>query len=173
MSYLSFQVVGYFSMTFEWRLNAATSFTSQICCVHSPIYCIGRAWRKEFGKGSEWERNGMFKIISMEQFATWLVKNGEWIMGVFLLFSCRTFACLSSRIRQMRTTPKHAASNVGKFRQNKCTLLYSRLSHEWTFFCGTKFCLWCLTDTHIALMVMALLYFGTGHFLDATYQALN
>jgi len=36
----------------------------------------GRAWRKEFGVGSEWERNGAFRIIGMEQFAAYLVNQG-------------------------------------------------------------------------------------------------
>ncbi|KAF8066970.1 hypothetical protein FPV67DRAFT_1221325 [Lyophyllum atratum] len=37
---------------------------------------LSRAWRREFGIGSEWARNGMFQIIGMEQFAASLVKGG-------------------------------------------------------------------------------------------------
>ena len=36
---------------------------------------LSRAWRKEFGPGSEWEQSGRFRIISMEQFAAYLVKG--------------------------------------------------------------------------------------------------
>jgi hypothetical protein len=38
--------------------------------------CLGRAWRREFGEGSEWGRSGMFRIVRMEQFAECLVDGG-------------------------------------------------------------------------------------------------
>jgi len=38
--------------------------------------CLGRAWRREFGEGSEWGRSGMFRIVRMEQFAESLVEGG-------------------------------------------------------------------------------------------------
>ena len=34
---------------------------------------LGRAWRREFGEGTEWSRKGMFRVIGMEQFAASLV----------------------------------------------------------------------------------------------------
>ncbi|KAF5381543.1 hypothetical protein D9615_005616 [Tricholomella constricta] len=37
---------------------------------------LSRAWRREFGIGSEWARTGRFQIIGMEQFAASLVKGG-------------------------------------------------------------------------------------------------
>ncbi|KAG6860654.1 hypothetical protein C0995_009019 [Termitomyces sp. Mi166 len=37
---------------------------------------LSRAWRREFGLGSEWARNGTFQIIGMEQFAASLIKGG-------------------------------------------------------------------------------------------------
>lgn len=37
--------------------------------------CLSRAWRKEFGPGSEWGQSGMFKIINLEQFAAYLVRG--------------------------------------------------------------------------------------------------
>jgi hypothetical protein len=37
---------------------------------------VGRAWRREFGDGSEWGRSGMFRIVGMEQFAESLVEGG-------------------------------------------------------------------------------------------------
>ncbi|RDB29820.1 hypothetical protein Hypma_013891 [Hypsizygus marmoreus] len=37
---------------------------------------LSRAWRREFGEGSEWERSGMFRIIFLEQFAESLAKGG-------------------------------------------------------------------------------------------------
>ncbi|KAG5642865.1 hypothetical protein DXG03_002010 [Asterophora parasitica] len=37
---------------------------------------LSRAWRREFGLGSEWARTGRFHIIGMEQFAASLVKGG-------------------------------------------------------------------------------------------------
>lgn len=35
---------------------------------------LGRAWRREFGEGTEWGRKGMFRVIGMEQFASSLVE---------------------------------------------------------------------------------------------------
>lgn len=35
---------------------------------------LGRAWRREFGEGTEWGRKGMFRVIGMEQFAASLVE---------------------------------------------------------------------------------------------------
>ena len=40
------------------------------CCL--PF--LGRAWRREFGEGTEWGRKGMFRVIGMEQFAASLVE---------------------------------------------------------------------------------------------------
>ncbi|TFK32794.1 hypothetical protein BDQ12DRAFT_474965 [Crucibulum laeve] len=39
---------------------------------------LSRSWRREFGKDSEWERTGMFRIIAMEQFASGLVESTWW-----------------------------------------------------------------------------------------------
>jgi len=39
---------------------------------------LGRAWRREFGDGTEWGKKGMFRIIGMEQFASALVKATDW-----------------------------------------------------------------------------------------------
>lgn len=36
---------------------------------------LSRAWRREFGEGSEWGRSGMFRIVGMEQFAESLVEG--------------------------------------------------------------------------------------------------
>jgi len=35
---------------------------------------LSRAWRREFGEGTEWGRKGMFRVIGMEQFAASLVE---------------------------------------------------------------------------------------------------
>jgi len=35
---------------------------------------LSRAWRREFGEGTEWSRKGMFRVIGMEQFAASLVE---------------------------------------------------------------------------------------------------
>ncbi|KAF8811123.1 hypothetical protein BYT27DRAFT_7089968 [Phlegmacium glaucopus] len=35
---------------------------------------LSRAWRREFGEGTEWGRKGMFRVIGMEQFAGSLVE---------------------------------------------------------------------------------------------------
>jgi len=35
---------------------------------------LSRAWRREFGEGTEWGRKGMFRVIGMEQFASSLVE---------------------------------------------------------------------------------------------------
>ena len=40
------------------------------CC----LLFLGRAWRREFGEGTEWGRKGMFRVIGMEQFAASLVE---------------------------------------------------------------------------------------------------
>ena len=40
-----------------------------ICIDHSK----GRSWIREFGPSSEWGKKGLFQIITMEQFAKWLV----------------------------------------------------------------------------------------------------
>lgn len=40
------------------------------CC----LQFLGRAWRREFGEGTEWGRKGMFRVIGMEQFAASLVE---------------------------------------------------------------------------------------------------
>ncbi|KAG6836504.1 hypothetical protein H0H93_007369 [Arthromyces matolae] len=37
---------------------------------------LSRAWRREFGAGSEWAKKGMFQIFGMEQFAASLVEGG-------------------------------------------------------------------------------------------------
>jgi hypothetical protein len=37
---------------------------------------LSRAWRREFGEGSEFGRSGMFRVIGMEQFAGGLVEAG-------------------------------------------------------------------------------------------------
>ncbi|KAH9476039.1 hypothetical protein JR316_0011608 [Psilocybe cubensis] len=39
---------------------------------------LSRAWRREFGAGSEWGRRGMFRVIGMEQFASGLVEAAGW-----------------------------------------------------------------------------------------------
>ncbi|KAF9015376.1 hypothetical protein BDQ17DRAFT_1340959 [Cyathus striatus] len=39
---------------------------------------LSRSWRREFGEDSEWGRNGMFRIIGMEQFANRLVEAVAW-----------------------------------------------------------------------------------------------
>ncbi|TFK64545.1 hypothetical protein BDN72DRAFT_261522 [Pluteus cervinus] len=36
---------------------------------------LSRAWKREFGEGSEWWQKGMFRIIGMEQFASALVEE--------------------------------------------------------------------------------------------------
>ncbi|KDR70201.1 hypothetical protein GALMADRAFT_891390 [Galerina marginata CBS 339.88] len=40
---------------------------------------LSRAWRREFGVGSEWGRKGMFQVIGMEQFASGLVEASDWL----------------------------------------------------------------------------------------------
>jgi hypothetical protein len=35
---------------------------------------LGRAWRREFGEGTEWGQKGMFRVIGMEQFAASLIE---------------------------------------------------------------------------------------------------
>lgn len=40
------------------------------CC----LLFLGRAWRREFGEGTEWGRKGMFHVIGMEKFADSLVE---------------------------------------------------------------------------------------------------
>lgn len=38
---------------------------------------LSRAWRREFGEGCEWSKNGMFRIIGLEQFAKALVDEPD------------------------------------------------------------------------------------------------
>ena len=47
--------------------------------VENPLFScrlpfLGRAWRREFGEGTEWGRKGVFRVIGMEQFAASLVE---------------------------------------------------------------------------------------------------
>lgn len=37
---------------------------------------LGRSWRREFGPNSEWGRKGMFRVITLDQFAECLVELG-------------------------------------------------------------------------------------------------
>jgi len=39
---------------------------------------LSRAWKREFGEDTEWGKRGRFRIIGMEQFASWLVEASEW-----------------------------------------------------------------------------------------------
>lgn len=39
---------------------------------------LSRAWKREFGRDSEWGKSGMFRIYGMEQFASSLVEDG-WV----------------------------------------------------------------------------------------------
>ena len=59
---------------FFFCVAAAGSSKSDI----SLLIFSGRAWRREFGEGSEFGRRGMFRIIGMEQFASGLVEVSGW-----------------------------------------------------------------------------------------------
>ena len=54
-------------------------FVAAVGSSESEIFFLaGRAWRREFGEGSEFGRSGMFRIIGMEQFASGLVEVSGW-----------------------------------------------------------------------------------------------
>lgn len=51
---------------------------SNFCVIESIlIFLPGRAWKREFGTGSDWGRRGLFRVIGMEQFAHVLVEAVE------------------------------------------------------------------------------------------------
>ena len=57
---------------YAWEDGLSGSKTNSYFSSYSCF--LGRAWRREFGEGTEWSQKGMFRIFGMEQFAASLVE---------------------------------------------------------------------------------------------------